>query len=462
MSFSALDSFITGPLFRTEEMTRIFSDQARVHAMLRCEEALARAQARHHLVPATLAPAIAAITVDELDLHELGAATALAGVPVIPFVKAVQKKLPRDVEPFFHFGATTQDIADTALALQMREGFRLIALDLAAILSGMVALAEKHRETACIGRTYLQHAAPVTFGFKIATRIANVLAFAQRLKPLCDQSLLVSLGGPVGSLTAMGSHGPAVLAAFAEELKLGCPSIAMHTQRGPMAGIGAWLAGLCDALGAWGSDVVHLASTEVAEVSEPFVQGRGGSSAMPHKRNPVSATVLVAAATVAPGLASTMFSSMVAAHERPAGAWHAEWHALPQLFGLASGALREARCLAEGLEVDSARMRANIDLTHGLIFADAASAALAQTQGRAEAYALVETASHRVRSEGGTLENILLASGLTDAERRAVQEAFQLDPAVTSAAQWVDPVCDKARAVQAILRHFAEEASPCL
>ena len=458
MSFSALDSSLTGPLFRTEDMAAIFSDRSRVQALLRSEEALARAQAQCELVPSGLANAIAAIKVDELNLKELGASTALAGVPIIPFVKAVQKKLPPNLEPYFHFGATTQDIADTALALQMQQGFQLIARDLAAILDGMVSLAERYRETPCMGRSYLQHAAPVTFGFKIATRIANVLAFAQRLKPLCDQSLLVSLGGPVGTLTALGQHGPEVLEAYAKELKLGCPPIAMHTQRGPMAGIGAWLAGLCDALGAWGTDIIHLASTEVAEISEPYVQGRGGSSAMPHKRNPVSATVLVAAATAAPGLASTMFSAMIASHERPAGAWHAEWHALPQLFGLASGALREARRLAEGLHVDVARMRANIDLTQGLIFADAVSAALAPSRGRAAAYALVEAASHRVREEGKRLQDILLAMDLTEVEQASVQNAFQLEPAIKAAAQWVDPVCDKARAVRAALLNFAEVA----
>jgi 3-carboxy-cis,cis-muconate cycloisomerase len=458
MSFSALDSQITGPLFRTERMAGVFSDYARIKAMLRCEEALARAQAMAGLVPVTLATAIASITLDDFNLSELGQATALAGVPTIPFVKAVQANLPRDLEPFSHFGATTQDIADTALALQMREGFTLIARDLATIISELVSLAEQHKSTPCIGRTYMQHAAPITFGFKISTRIANILAFAQRLKPLCDQSLLASLGGPVGTLTTMGTHGPAILKAYADALKLGCPPIAMHAQRGPMAGIAAWLAGLCEALGAWGSDIVHLSSTEVAEVSEPYVAGRGGSSAMPHKRNPVSATVLVAAATAAPGLASTMFTAMIAPHERPAGAWHAEWHALPQLFGLTSGALQEAHHLAKGLNVDVARMRANIDHTHGLIFADAASAALAPTRGRAGAYAIVEAAANHARSQGGELETILLASNLTPSERNAVEQAFRLEPAIAAAAQWVDPVCEKARAVHAALLNFVEEA----
>jgi 3-carboxy-cis,cis-muconate cycloisomerase len=179
---------------------------------------------------------------------------------------------------------------------------------------------------------------------------------------------------------------------------------------------------------------------------------------MPHKRNPVSATVLVAAATAAPGLASTMFTAMIAPHERPAGAWHAEWHALPQLFGLTSGALQEAHHLAKGLNIDVARMRANIDHTHGLIFADAASAALAPTRGRADAYAIVEAAANHLRSQGGELETILLASNLTPSERNAVEQAFRLEPAIAAAAQWVDPVCEKARAVHAALLNFVEEA----
>lgn len=458
MSFSPLDSALLGPLFRTEAMAEIFSDRARLAAMLRAEEVLARVQAEAGLVPIALAEQLAKLNPTDFDLVQLGHETARAGVPVIPFVKAVQARLPHELEPYFHFGATTQDIADTALALQMREAFCLIAEDLAHLLASMSQLAREHESTACIGRTYLQHAAPVTFGFKIATRMANILAFAQRLKPLCDQSLLASLSGPVGTLSALSDQAPQILTDFAKELNLACPLISMHTQRGPMAGIGAWLAGLCDALGAWGSDIIHLASTEVGEVSEPHLPGRGGSSAMPHKRNPVSGTILVAAATTAPGLASTLFSAMLAHHERPAGAWHTEWHVLPQLFGLVSGALREARVLADGLVVNTERMRRNIEMTRGLIFADAASAALVPTRGRNQAHELVERAADHARTSEITLCDALLLENLTPDERAAVEAAFGLEHAIKAAAQWVRPVCERADQVRASLIEFTKEA----
>lgn len=457
MTFSALDSSLTGPLFRTQKMAAIFSDRSRLHSMLRAEEALARAQARFGLVPDALAAAIASIDAGSLDQEELGEMTALAGVPVIPFVKAVQKRLPPALEPFFHFGATTQDIADTALALQMREAFALIADDLSALIAAKSGLADRYRTTPCIGRTYLQHAAPVTFGFKVATRLAGLNPIAARLPALCRQSLLASYGGPVGTLAALGDKGPEVAAEYARVLKLSAPAIAMHAQRAPQTEIALWLAELCGALGAWGSDIVHLASTEVGEVSEPHLPGRGGSSAMPHKRNPVSATILVAAATAATGLASTMLSAMVAPHERPAGAWHAEWNALPQLFGLASGALAEARRLAEGLTVDVARMRANIDWTRGMIFADAVSAALASTRGRADAYALVEQAANTVRAGKTSLLEALLAAGLTADERSKVDIAFQLEPSIKAAAQWVAPVLAQSASVTTALDQFLKE-----
>ncbi len=448
MAFSSLDSQLTGPLFRTEEIAAVFSDRARLSAMLRVEAALARVQARAGLVSSGLADAIASISPDDFDLATLGRETELAGVPVIPFVKAVQTRLPRDLERGFHFGATTQDIADTALALQMRDALALLATDLAAVMAGMATLAERHRTTPCIGRTYLQHAAPVTFGFKMASRLAGLTGIAARLPALKRTSLLVSLGGPVGNLTALGAEGPALVNALAKELGLSAPLIALHAQRAPMADLAQWLAQLCGALGAWGQDIVHLASTEVAEVSEPYVQGRGGSSAMPHKRNPVSATVLVAAATTAPGLAVTALAAMSALHERPAGAWHAEWSVLPQLFGLASGALREARRLAEGLEVHPARMRANIDLTRGLIFADAVSAALAPLRGRAAAYRLVEEAAHQLRVNNSDLRTVLMAGALSADECAAIEKSFMLEPAIAAAAQWVGPVCKRAQSVR--------------
>ena len=440
MAFSAVDSEILSPLVTTARMRSVFSDMARVAAMLSAEAALARAQASLGLAPAELADAIAAIDPASMDLGALGMATGVSGVPVIPFVKAVQQRLPRELEPSFHKGATTQDIADTALVLQMRDAFMALRADLLPTLDGLARMASAHRATPCAGRTYGQHAAPVTFGFKAAVWLTGIADVAGRLHEVERRSLVVSLGGPVGTLAGLGDKGPAVLEEMAKALGLAAPPIAWHVRRAAMAETAAWLAMLCGALGKFASDVESLASTEVGEVAEPPMPGRGGSSAMPHKRNPVSATVILAAAGAAPPLASTVLASMVAAHERPAGAWHAEWHALPQLFALAAGALAEGRRLAEGLVVDPARMAANLDLTHGLLFADAAAARLAALCGREAAHAIVERAAGIVRDTGTPLLDALLAlDGLPPgADRTLLAPAFDFAPSVAAAATFVD------------------------
>ncbi|WP_293856460.1 adenylosuccinate lyase family protein [uncultured Alsobacter sp.] len=449
MAFSPLDSDILAPLTTTAAMRAVFSEAARLAAMLRTEAALARAEAGLGLAPAGLAPAIEAIDPASLDLVALGKGTGLAGVPVIPFVKAVQARLPKDLEASFHKGATTQDIADTGLVLQMRDAFSLLRTDGAAVLSGLSALADRHSDAPCAGRTYGQHGAPLTFGYKAAVWLAGIADVLDRLPEIETRVLTASLAGPVGTLAGLRDKGPAVVEAFARELGLAAPPIAWHARRAAMAEAGSWLAMLCGALGKMATDVANLASTEVGEVAEPYVPGRGGSSAMPHKRNPVSATVILSAAEASAPLASTMIASMVACHERPAGAWHAEWHALPTLFGLAAGALAEARRLAEGLEVDTARMRANLDITRGLLFADAAAAVMARSAGRGAAHALVEEAAGEVRSSGRHLLDVLadrpdLPAGI---DRAALAAAFDLSPAVAAASQWIDPVREAAARV---------------
>ena len=423
MTFSALDSHLLGPLFTTAAMAACFSDQARVTAMLHTETALAAAQAGFGQVSPALAPALAALP--PLDPASLGRDTAVAGVPIIPFVRAIQARLPPELERDFHRGATTQDILDTALALQMQEAFALLATDLAATVAGLSALAVQYRDTPCVGRSYGQHAAPVTFGYKVAVWLTGIADAAAQLPAVRQRALVVSLGGPVGILPA----GPALLDAVAAELGLGTTPLAWHALRGRVAETGCWLATLIGALAKMATDIAHLASTEVAELSEPPFPGRGGSSAMPHKRNPVGCTVILAAHAAAPGVVTTLLAAMAAQHERPAGLWHAEWHALPALFGLAAGALREARALAEGLVVDPARMRANIDLTQGLLFADRAAALLARTMGREAAHAHVEHAAAEVRRTGRPLLDVLGPATAT---------AFDLTPAIAAAGPWVD------------------------
>jgi 3-carboxy-cis,cis-muconate cycloisomerase len=446
--FSPLDSLLTAPLLATPEMRAVFSDRSRLRAMLQTEAALAAAEAQFGLAPGGLAAAIRAIAPEDLDAAAIGQATALSGVPTIPFVKAVQQRLPAALEKAFHKGATTQDILDTALVLQCRDGLRLLRDDLTATMAALTAMAEAHRATPCAGRTYGQHAAPVTFGFKVAIWLSGIVDVAARLPAARDALLVASLGGPVGTLAALKVQGPAVLEAFAAELGLGAAPMTWHTTRARIAQAGAWLAMLIGALAKLATDVAHLASTEVSEAAEPYVPGRGGSSAMPHKRNPVSCTVILAAHAAAPGLVATLLTAMAAAHERPPGLWYAEWHVLPQLFGLASGALHEARRLAEGLEVDTQRMRRNLDATNGLLFADAAAGALTPSLGREAAHHAVEQAAGEVRTSGQQLSAVLSAlyPGVD------LSPAFDLTPAIEAASPWIDRAVAHATDVQTLLQ----------
>jgi 3-carboxy-cis,cis-muconate cycloisomerase len=448
MSFSPLDSDLFGPLFTTEAMRACFSDSAWIGSMLAAEAALAHSQHQLGLAPEALAPAITAIRPQDLDIPALGAQAAIAGVPTIPFVQAVQSRLSPDLERAFHKGATTQDIIDTALVLRMRDAFALIAVDLDAILQGLSELADRHRTTPCVGRSYGQHAAPLSFGYKAAVWLTGIADAADRLPDLRRRVLVASLAGPVGTLASLGAAGPQVQEGFARALGLGLTPLCWHTSRGRIAETGAWLVQLMGALAKMATDIAHLASTEVAELAEPFIAGRGGSSAMPHKRNPVAATVILAAHAASKGHAATLFEAMAPAHERPAGLWHAEWNALPSLFGLVSGALREARILAEGLIVDPERMAANINLTSGLLFADAAAARLGVRLGREAAHRLVEHAAGEVRRTGATLAAVLAQDPTVRDAGIDLGGAFDLAPAVTAASGWVDPALRHAAAIR--------------
>jgi 3-carboxy-cis,cis-muconate cycloisomerase len=310
-----------------------------------------------------------------------------------------------------------------------------------------------------VGRSYGQHAAPISFGYKVAVWLTGIADTADRLPGLRRRVLVASLAGPVGTLASLGADGPRILQGFAEELGLGVTPLCWHTNRGRVAETGAWLAQLIGALAKMATDIVHLASTEVGEVAEPHMPGRGGSSAMPHKRNPVGCTVILAAHAAAKGHASTLFEAMAAAHERPAGLWHAEWTALPSLFGLVSGALREARWLAEGLVVDPDRMRATIGLTRGMLFADAAAGRLAAKLGREAAHRLVEQAAEEVRQTGATLAEVLARTPAVQQSGIDLTGAFDLAPAVAAAARWVDPALRHAAAIRQKLATEQREES---
>ena len=452
MAFAALDSELTGPLFATAEMRVVFSDRARLAAFLQVEAALAEAEARHGLAPAALAPAIRKLKAGDFDIAALGARTADAGVPTIPFLKAAEAKLPEKLRVAFHKGATSQDVLDTALALQMAAAFDLIAGDLAAILAALAALAKKHRRTPQVGRSLGQHAAPITFGFAVAVWLSGVADSAVALAATRRNALVASLGGPVGTLAALGPAAADVSRDFAAILGLGVAPIAWHTARGRIVAVGAWLTALIGALAKIATDVVFLSATEVGEVNEAPAEGRGGSSAMPNKQNPVSATVILAAHNAAAAQLASLAAAMAAGQQRPAGAWQSEWHTLPPLFGLVSGALREARRLAETLVVHPDRMRANLDLTRGLLFSDAVASRLAGKLGRDAAHRIMEAAAIAVRDGGGSLQDVIASNAaIPPVLRKEVEPAFDLTPAIDAAAACVDRALAAAKAVRRAL-----------
>jgi 3-carboxy-cis,cis-muconate cycloisomerase len=437
MSFSPLDSALTGPLFVTSAMRAVFSDEARLAAMLAFETALARAQAEAGIADAALPEALAAIRPADFDMAALGAETALAAVPVIPFVRQLRGMLPPPLASDLHKGATTQDVLDTALVLQIRDALKALAPDLRALIEALHLRAQEHAHSLCAGRTYGQHAAPVTFGFKLAIWLAGICDSLDALDDARAGALKLSLAGPVGTLAGVGAPDTAfaIRARMADILGLVDAPLPWHARRGGLARLVDALRQLLSSLAHMAGDLAHLASTEVGEIAEPHQPGRGGSSAMPHKRNPVSCTVILAALTQARGLAASLDEAPIGGHERPAGAWHGEWQVLPTLLGLASGALREARVLAQGMEIDVARMRANLDMTRGLLFADAASALLARQMGAAEAQAAVTRAADRVRAEQIDLIDALSAE--TGRDRADLAPAFSLDPAIAAAAAHV-------------------------
>jgi len=398
-------------LFGSAAMSEVFSDSARLQRMLDFEAALAAAQAQSGLIPAAAAKVIASkCKADLLDLAALSSATALSVNPAIPLVKQLTALVARDdaeAARFVHWGATSQDANDTGLVLQMRKAFDLLDADLARLSGALAGLAQKYRSTPMAGRTLMQQALPTTFGVKVAGWLDAVTRHRERLADTRRRVLVLQFGGAVGSLAALGGKGLAVAATLANELNLGMPAMPWHTQRDRVAEVAATLALCVGTLGKIARDIALHMQTEIAEVFEPAGEGRGGSSTMPHKRNPVTAAVVLAAAVRVPALVSTMLSAMVQEDERGLGNWHSEWETLPEIFRLTGGALHQMAEVVPHLEVDTERMRQNLDATQGLIFAEAVTMALGKDIGKPAAHHLVETASREARAAGKHLREVL-------------------------------------------------------
>lgn len=398
------------PLFTTAEAADAFSPRARLQGMLDFEAALARAEAAVGVIPASAVPAIAAACDAALyDADALGAEAALAGNTAIPLVKHLTRKVKEadeDAARFVHWGATSQDAMDSGLMLQLRRFLDGLERDAAALANGLAALADRHRDTPMVARTWLQHALPTSFGLKAAVWLDALGRDRERLAAARGR-LALQFGGAAGTLAALGAAGPAVAAALAGELALPLPALPWHASRDRVTELAGALGILAGTLGTIGRDVSLMMQMEVGEAFEPSGPGRGGSSTMPHKRNPVSCAVLLSTAVRAPALVGGLLAAQVQEHERGLGGWHAEWQALPDLARLVAGSTRHAVGLIDGLTVDAARMRSNLEMTRGLILAEAVTMALGEAMGRLAAHARVAEASRRAIADQRPLRDLL-------------------------------------------------------
>ena len=402
---------LLAPMLSSAAMRAVCDDAAYLRHMLDFEAALARAEAATGVIPARAAAPIAnACKASSFDLADLAEAATRSGNLAIPVVKALTAgvaKADADAARYVHWGATSQDVIDTATMLTLRAAIGALLPDIDRAIAGFAKLARQHRDTAVVARTWLQHALPMPFGLKLAEYAVALHRSRTRLQRLRNEALALQFGGAAGTLAALGDKGLLVAERLAQELKLPLPDAPWHTHRDRLAEAASVFAILAGTCGKIARDVSLMMQTDVAEAFEPSGEGRGGSSTMPHKRNPVAAATALAAATMAPGLAATIFAAQVGDHERSAGPWHAEWPTLPMLLLVTSGALAAIVDIAEGLEVDAARMRVNLDATGGLIMAEAVTMALAETIGKSEAHHLVEAASKKAVTEKKHLRDVL-------------------------------------------------------
>ena len=423
---------LLAPMLSSGPMRAVCDDATTLQNMLDFEAALARAEAATGVIPNSAAEPIArACKAAEFDLAALAEAATRSGNLAIPLVKALTANVAKsDAEAarYVHWGATSQDVIDTAAMLTLRVAIEVLLLDLDRAVAGFAELARQHRNTAVVARTWLQHALPMPFGLKLAEYAAALHRSRRRVRRLREETLALQFGGAAGTLAALGDKGLVVAEKLAQELQLPLPEAPWHTHRDRIAEAASVLAILTGSCGKIARDVSLMMQTDVAEAFEPSGEGRGGSSTMPHKRNPVAAPIALAAATMAPNLAATIFAAQVQDHERSAGPWHAEWPTLPTLLLVTSGALAAIVDIAEGLEVDVARMRSNLDATHGLIMAEAVTMALAVRVGKSDAHHLVEAASKKALAEHKHLRDVLTKDPKITAELAADQIAKLFEP----------------------------------
>jgi 3-carboxy-cis,cis-muconate cycloisomerase len=408
MPSTILDSAVFRDIFTTPDMRQIWSDENRVQKYLDFEAALARAQARLKIIPQEACDEIVAHCDAKLiDMANLKEATERIGYPVLPVVQQLVKLCRDNLGEWSHWGATTQDITDTASVLQIREGLAIVAREIGAIADALAALAKKYRDTPMAGRSNLQQAVPITFGYKMATLLAAFERHKQRLSEIKARVLVGEFGGAAGTLSSLGKDGLRVQAELMKELKLGQPAISWHTVRDCIAEVGCFLGLVTGSCGKIAFDVKLLMQTEVEEVYEPFHQGRGSSSTMPQKRNPISSVYITAQTAMVKQLVAALLEAMIEDHERATGPWEIEWIALPEIFMLSAGALAQTRFLVEGLQVNEKKMRENLDITNGLIMSEAVMMGLGDKMGRNTAHDVVYDICREVVKTGQPLIDLL-------------------------------------------------------
>jgi 3-carboxy-cis,cis-muconate cycloisomerase len=439
---SSISNGLLGPLFTAPDVEAELSDGAFLAALLDVESALARAGADVGIVPVAAADAIAAACDPAaFDVATLGAEAQQSGTPVVPLVRALSSRVAEDARSWVHYGATSQDVVDSALMLLARRAGEVLIRDGDTAAAACAELTAAHRGSLMVARTLGQQAALTTFGLKAAGWLTAVDHAVTRLRTVVRTGLAVQLGGAAGTLATFGPAGPAALAAFATRLDLVEPSIPWHTDRQRVLDLAVALGGIVTAVGKVALDVELLAQTEVGEVSEGGDDPRrGASSALPHKRNPVDAVLIRSAAYRAPGLVATLLATAQQEHERAAGAWHAEWDTLRQLMSIAGGAVARAGALLSSLDIDTGRMRSNVDDTGGLVMSESVAAALTARVGRAPAQALVARCSTQVTAHGRSFYEIVQADDEISQHLTSddFESAFDAGPVLASAGRLVD------------------------
>ena len=443
-------------LFYQQSITEIFSDESLIKYMIQAEVALAQAEAEIGVIPKSAALIIAKVAYEQgiqcIDFNHLAKATALAGNIAIPFVKqftAAIKLVDEDASRYVHWGATSQDIIDTATILQVRDALNIIQMQLQRTYKSALHLTEAYRHQVMIGRTWLQQALPITFGHKAARWAGSLQRDLERLEQMKSRVLTAQLGGAVGSLASILDQGSAVVDAYAQQLELSKPACTWHAERDRMIEIANFLAIVTGNTGKMARDWSLMMQTEIAEVFEPVAEGRGGSSTMPHKRNPVAAASILAAANRVPALMSSIYQSMVQEHERSLGAWHAEWLALPEIFQLCAGALERTAEVLEGLQINPENMQRNIDYTQGLIMAEAVMMALAPKLGRLNAHHLIENACKTAVEQQRHLYDVV--SELAEVQQyfnaEQLQQIFRPESYLGNIQDQIDAVLNQAKGV---------------